>query len=601
MRTLRRPTLSAAALLLLVAAAPAPAQQLDVVVSGGVSYRVATAENDSTISEHATYHVALESAANFALRTGRLVLILHRSETRVRVVGLPPPGPGPDPDPPTSTDPPTTLPVVFSADFEEAADLEAFFELDGFQRVGGELVATIPAGSEFGGSAKLGLGAVPDEYFSPVGDPSTAYTDVRWCADLRITGAAGVPHKVARVAAFTAADWSEAAVAHVWGEPTSPALTTDPVSTVVGSTVQASGYNDFEAFRWLGSSSTSSDVVDGRTHRICARQRFNSPGASDGLMEVWVDGRSESRVANLPWRGSYDGYGWNGLFLEAYYNGGPPGPVVMAWDNLEVRAAGSSLEAPDPDPDPDPDPPGPDPDPPAGGAWYVQNWSYNSTADMLADPWVGDATQAGSGAVSLLTNAGGPGFDRAMRATFVDAGHGELQVGVDLRFPDASTARPREVWIEYWARWSPNWTVNGPYRTGTCGHKHMFLFDQRETGADGGRWESYVGLFDAEMSQEISGYRQMAWPFPTYQPTHRDLWDGEWELMRYHARMHPTAGRWDMWVNGQLFPWGQGDTDYGAELYFNQLALSRNTNCGVGETMTLDFGPVRVYTTDPGW
>lgn len=577
--------------LVLLLAGPVVGQQLDVVVSGGVSYRVVTADTDSTISTHATYHVALESAANFVLSSGRMAVILHTSETRVRAIDLPPVVVDPSPTP---TDPPSTLPIVFATDFENAGDLGAFFELDGYRLADGQLVATIPAGSEFGGSAKLGLGAVPDPYFAPVGNPSVAYSDLRWCADLTVTGSRGVPHKAARVASFSDSDWSEAAVSHVWGSPAAPYLTTDPVSAVVGERVVSSGYNDFGAFRWLGQGQTTSDVVDGQPHRVCARQRLNTLGQTDGVLQVWVDGALELERRDLDWRGRYDGYGWNALFLESYYNGGPPSPVTMAWDNLEVRAAGTPLgTVPDPDPDPNPDP---DPT----GAWYVQSWDYESVQEMFASPEVSDATFPGGGAVELLTGLTGTpgGFTRAMRARF-DGGRGtEPQVGVNLHPPRAAQDRPREVWLDFYTRWSTTWNVTGYPSHGSAGHKHLFLFDQRETGADGGRWELIYGSFNTEAYASISGETGPGRQRPAGVTS---LWDGRWHRNQCHARMHPTEGTWQCTIGGYVISWGVGDTDFGASLYFDSVALSRNNNQGTQRTMSLDFGPVTIYTSDPGW
>ncbi|WP_405283276.1 Ig-like domain-containing protein [Gaopeijia maritima] len=233
----------------------------------------------------------------------------------------------------------------------------------------------------------------------------------------------------------------------------------------------------------------------------------------------------------------------------------------------------------------------------SGAYWFREDWSYGTLNSLLGQSHLSNATNGG-GRLSLLTNAGGPGFQNAVRVQFDANAGGEPQVGVDIRFPNASRDRPREIWFEYYARFSSNWEVDGPYG-GSAGHKHLFLFDQQETGA--GRWEHITGLFGDYMSMQIAGNLGPGGEQRVFQPSFRALWDGNWHRFRCHARMHSSNGVWECQVDGQTFSWGVGDTDRGSQYYFAQMALSRNLNKGTDRTMTLDFGPVTVYTSNPGW
>ena len=59
---------------------------------------------------------------------------------------------------------------------------------------------------------------------------------------------------------------------------------------------------------------------------ICveARAKLNSPGKRDGINLLWIDGRLEAERRGLDWRGTFDDYGINAVFLEAYWNRGSP-------------------------------------------------------------------------------------------------------------------------------------------------------------------------------------------------------------------------------------------------------------------------------------
>lgn len=50
------------------------------------------------------------------------------------------------------------------------------------------------------------------------------------------------------------------------------------------------------------------------------RARLNTPGLSDGIQQLWIDGRLECERQNLNFRGNYTAHGINAVFIEAYWN-----------------------------------------------------------------------------------------------------------------------------------------------------------------------------------------------------------------------------------------------------------------------------------------
>ena len=153
------------------------------------------------------------------------------------------------------------------------------------------------------------------------------------------TGWTGNPFKLSRAIVFSASDWSEAAIAHIWNGSTTH-LKVEPASCVSGGTVQCAGYNDFAHLQWLGGADSVTAIFDG-THNnqwycIEAHVRLNDPGQSNGVQEFWIDGNLEARVTNLNFVGTYTAYGINAIFFENYWNTGAPKAEERYFDNIVV-------------------------------------------------------------------------------------------------------------------------------------------------------------------------------------------------------------------------------------------------------------------------
>lgn len=198
-------------------------------------------------------------------------------------------------------------------------------------------------GVEDSGSIKLSIGNNPlhqaryiDRNFDDVYWRFYLRTDVSWI---------GQGMKVTRATIVASANWSQAAIGHLWeDEHTSGlGLGLDAASGVVGATVVTTRWNDFEHLRWLGKVNGSTQVYapENRNRWQCieVHMRLNTPRRSDGTFEFWVDGQPEAQKTGLNWRGNYSTYGINTVTLEAWINGGAPRTQYRYLDNFVVSTS----------------------------------------------------------------------------------------------------------------------------------------------------------------------------------------------------------------------------------------------------------------------
>lgn len=205
---------------------------------------------------------------------------------------------------------------------------------------GKSLLMRYPKGGKGIGGRSLFFGDSP-AYSAKAVRRGETFTDIYWRVyvkhphDWKGGGAA----KLSRATSLVSANWKQAMIAHVWSSR--EALTLDPASGVRGDQIVTTKYNDFENLRWLGNKPVSkfqlhSSREVGRWVCVESRAKLNTPGKSDGLNQLWIDGRLELERKNLNWRGSYDGHGVNAVFLEAYWNNGSPVEQSRWIDNFVV-------------------------------------------------------------------------------------------------------------------------------------------------------------------------------------------------------------------------------------------------------------------------
>ncbi len=240
--------------------------------------------------------------------------------------------------------------VIWYDDFNngEKTYLESTGGIDPDESFGGSGGA-MKAGFEKGeingeGNRKLAFGDFPD----PVSNSNVAhrgrqFDDIFWRIYVKHEyGWQGAPVKMSRATSIVSDNWKQAMILHVWsGKDNS--LTLDPASGVDGqsSTVVTTKYNDFDNLTWLGNSPSSEYQISSTGESdywilVEARAKLNTPGKSDGLARLWIDGRLEAERENLNYRGSYTAHGINAVFLESYWNNGSIKTQGRWYDNFVV-------------------------------------------------------------------------------------------------------------------------------------------------------------------------------------------------------------------------------------------------------------------------
>ena len=235
--------------------------------------------------------------------------------------------------------------VIWFDDFDgpEKTYAEGSGALDGTSAFGGAgkaLRCVYEKGKRGSGNRKVFFGDSP-VYGNRAVRRGETFTDVYWRIYVRHqpgwTG--GGPAKMSRATSMTSGKWTQAMIAHVWGSRDS--VTLDPASGVRGGRVVTTKYNDFPNLRWLGNRPAARLPIHtteeaGWWVAVESRARLNAPGKSDGLNQLWLDGRLEAERRDLDWRGRYTGHGINAVFLEAYWNKGSPVTQSRWYDNFVI-------------------------------------------------------------------------------------------------------------------------------------------------------------------------------------------------------------------------------------------------------------------------
>ena len=229
--------------------------------------------------------------------------------------------------------------------FEVGDDEGDFAVVEGVGLGGSQGVRThFETGEVDAGGLKLGFGRNPNAYMNTGVRSGEDFGEIWYRMYLRNgAGWTGDPAKLSRATIFTSADdWSQAMIAHLWGDG-NERLLLDPVSCIVDGQVVCQGYNDFANMKWLGNLSGETAIFStGQADQwfcVEAHVRLNDPGMSNGVQEFWIDGELEARREGLDFVGTWAEYGINAVFFENYWNDGSVQDQVRDWDNIVISTA----------------------------------------------------------------------------------------------------------------------------------------------------------------------------------------------------------------------------------------------------------------------
>jgi hypothetical protein len=244
---------------------------------------------------------------------------------------------------------------IFCDDFESTGSLVAagrYFEQDNnkgdFQAKDGTgwkgsrgMRALWQAGEVEAGNLKLAFGRVPGSYFAKGIRDKEDFREIYYRMYVRTqVGWEGDPYKLSRATVMAKADWSQAMIAHVWGDQ-AERLKVDPARCVDASgAVTCAGYNDFNHLQWIGARAGATKPFTGANAGkwmcIEAHVRLNDAGKRNGVHEFWIDDKLEAKRDSLDFVGSYKEYGLNGVFFENHWNSGSPKAQERFFDNIVV-------------------------------------------------------------------------------------------------------------------------------------------------------------------------------------------------------------------------------------------------------------------------
>jgi len=238
--------------------------------------------------------------------------------------------------------------TIWYDDFSSKKEyMDAYGEIDtdeNFGTTGGSVNFGFNKGDVDGkGNRKVSFGDFPGS--SATIKKGQQFDEIYWRIYIKHEhGWEGSPAKVSRATSIVSTKWQQAMIAHVWSGADN-SITLDPARGVDGQTdqIKTTKYNDFDNLSWLGNKPNSDFQISATEESgywvlVESRAKLNTPGKSDGINQLWIDGRLEIDRKNLNFRGSYINHGINAVFLESYWNKRSPKNQGRWFDNFVISS-----------------------------------------------------------------------------------------------------------------------------------------------------------------------------------------------------------------------------------------------------------------------
>ncbi|MBK6921404.1 MAG: hypothetical protein IPH07_28660 [Deltaproteobacteria bacterium] len=208
------------------------------------------------------------------------------------------------------------------------------------------MTATYREGLEGAGYLSAAFGRNPIVYGElPQASTDTDFQSIYW--RLRVKMHEGWPDvgpgHLTSATAFASDAWDQAMIARLRSDADNVVLWAEPISCVVGDSVACNGFEDTDGQRALGglvgATPLFSSKQSGKWHCVEAHVALNTPGASDGAFEFWVDGELQNAAYQLDWRGTWAEYGINLVTVQNLWPGGAPAELERSIDDLVISTA----------------------------------------------------------------------------------------------------------------------------------------------------------------------------------------------------------------------------------------------------------------------
>lgn len=451
--------------------------------------------------------------------------------------------------------------------------LQAYRDTLGARAVTGPLSNTVSATTDAGSSLPVARveAAVPGAALAALG------------AQLRVTAAAfdidGVP--VATTFGFTSLDPAVAVVDPTTGVVTAQGNGTATIRVEAGDT----GVGDEvtvtvdQVAVGLSVLPLSAAVAPGGERRFTATVEDANGNAIFGRSVLWSS--ADERVATVDAEGRATGVSDGVTRITAATAAGEP---LSASATLRVAAN-------------------------AGGPAFVQDWSYADQRAFLSaselrhvcNPDFGRCDAVAGVRTQLLTGLSDTpwGGSRAARSYFAHIDTARVyresasRTMVEWTFPDAAGRDMDHVWIQMWIRFStsPQWS-----EPSAGGQKTIFLDAANYSRIAEMRWSNFVLHARAWNNGSPRGLAALGVDNRTFS------FDGEWHEVRLERRIGRGDGIIRFKVDDLLVA-DSVNADFPGDRtanYFASMSLGE-TSGNTCHLCYIDWGEIRVYTSDPGW
>jgi len=214
---------------------------------------------------------------------------------------------------------------------------------------------------------------------------------------------------------------------------------------------------------------------------------------------------------------------------------------------------------------------------------------------MLSDPrGIYNRTEEFNiGRISLDRSVGYGGSSQSMRYDYPAGSGRDYTISRMIDLENGTT----EVWVEAVVRFSSNYTLQGNGQGAGAALKLLHTVVRGPSGRFGLNFE---GGDDSVVRAEgpNDAYEQLyIWPKPPTAPVSSSLFDGEWHVIRHHIRLGSNDFH-EFWIDGVYQGSATGRTSAN-ELW--GVSLARNLNMLSNRNMSMWWGEVGVWYSDPGW